>query len=77
MRDELTIARAGPMTPLELQLRRVITRAEFLRLELERLAELVDEGGRIDEAGIEVLGDHLGRLGDLAKRIAVAQGFEP
>jgi len=66
---EVDVRRVGPMTPLEVQLRRVITRSEFLRLELEKLAELVDAGGRIDAGWVELLGDHLEELGRIAGRI--------
>ena len=70
--DPVEIRRVGPLTPLQLQIRRIETRAAFLTLELEKLAEILETGEarRLTEHQAETLLRALQPIGDATQRIA-------
>jgi hypothetical protein len=70
--DPVEIRRIGPLSPLELQVRRVETRAAFLRHELHKLEDLVDAGARMTSDQGAVIVELLEDVARVAGRIARA-----
>jgi hypothetical protein len=74
---DATYGRAGPLSPLELQLRRVDTRAAFLAHELRKLGELVDEGARMSSDQGQAFLRQLEGVHEAHLRILVVHGWVP